>query len=156
MGDRGGRGGRSGGRAGGRAGGRGRPVGRGAPYTGPEYTEMIIFYGEAGRNANEAACLYAAALNRRNPPDLRRRPDANVILGAVHRGREDGNLIPLAHRGAGQGVVGAPRVVRNVENEENVLECLEEDPTRSIRNVAGMLNLTYSTIYLISQIQGTV
>lgn len=78
-----------------------------------------------------------------------RRPNPNIILQAINRGRHDGNVLPLGQRGPGQGVVGAPRVARNVENEEMVLACFAEDPERSIRTVARLLELSYSTVQRI-------
>lgn len=117
---------------------------QGVAYTGSEYTDMIILYGRADYNANEASRQYAEMFPQR------RHPNPRVILGAVRRGRDDGNLIPLPQRGAGHGVVGAPRVARNVENEEAVLACIEEDPTRSIRTIADLLGLSYSTVSSIN------
>lgn len=114
---------------------------RGQPYTEQEYLDMVMIYGECGYNAAAAHRLYAERYPRR------RLPSPDVILGAVNRGRNDrGNILPMLHRGPGQGFIGRPRTARTVRNEERVLDCFEEDPTTSYRSVAARLDMSYGTV----------
>lgn len=114
---------------------------RGQPYTVEEYTDMIALYKQCGHNAAAASRLYAEQFPQR------RHPSANVILGAVNREESDpGNVLPMLHRGPGQGFIGAPRTARTLKNEERVLDCLEQDPTRSIRAISALLDISYSTV----------
>uniref|UniRef100_A0ABD2X5P4 DUF4817 domain-containing protein n=1 Tax=Trichogramma kaykai TaxID=54128 RepID=A0ABD2X5P4_9HYME len=64
---------------------------------------MVLLYGQCNMNAAAAAREYAFQFGR---PGVRL-PSRNVILAAVNRGFEDGNLIPVLHRGHGQGVCNA-------------------------------------------------
>jgi len=102
-------------------------------YSAQEYCEMIILYDEYGQNAEATVTLLA----ERFPNS--RYPNGNTILRLINRGRNTGSLIRSWQEEDHQ------RRARNVANEEAVLEAIEVDPTRSIRNIANMLNLSFST-----------
>ncbi|CAB0036795.1 unnamed protein product [Trichogramma brassicae] len=61
---------------------------------------MLIMYGECNRNTAATSRAYIEKY-----PNRERRPNPHVIEGVVQRATESGNLIPLAHRGRGQGVL---------------------------------------------------
>lgn len=99
-----------------------------------DYTEMIIIYGECGRNARETARVFSQRF-----PD---RPlDSKVILRTITRTRETGQVVPLR-----KGIGGAPKRIRTVENEEAVLNAFEENSRKSIREVARELDISRSTV----------
>jgi hypothetical protein len=58
-------------------------------YTAAEYAEMLILYGECGRNARENAREYAIRFPRRLS-----HPNYNVFLRLVYRARDTGSLVP--------------------------------------------------------------
>ncbi|CAG5109302.1 Similar to Patj: Patj homolog (Drosophila melanogaster) [Cotesia congregata] len=103
-------------------------------YSQQEYAEMVIFYGRANCNANEAVRLYRARF-----PNARQ-PSAHVILGAIARLRETGSVLPN-HRTA-----GAPRNVRNPQNEQRIIERAEENPGIGIRGIKLRTGLLYGTV----------
>lgn len=51
-------------------------------------------------------------------------------------------------------IPGAPRHQRTVQNEDAVLECIDNDPTLSIRQIARQLELTYGTVQRIIKDNG--
>jgi hypothetical protein len=99
-------------------------------FSSEEYTEMLIIYGESGRNANAAARLY----RERFPNRLH--PSSNVILRLINRVRSSGSVVPNR-----KGVGGIDRTVRTPNTEDEVLEIFNEDGTRSIRNVANTMGV---------------
>lgn len=104
-------------------------------YTASEYTDMIIAYGMAGRNARAAARLYAEQF-----PNRERHPCRTVILRCVQRARESGDLIPNRR------TVG--RAVQNVVNdEERVLAAIENNPQISVRRLAETLGLSRHLVH---------
>uniref|UniRef100_A0ABD2XEH1 DUF4817 domain-containing protein n=1 Tax=Trichogramma kaykai TaxID=54128 RepID=A0ABD2XEH1_9HYME len=103
---------------------------------------MVLLYGQCNMNAAAAAREYAFQFGR---PGVRL-PSRNVILAAVNRGFEDGNLIPVLHRGHGQGVAGRPENDQRGQNEERVLNAVEVDPRTSIRIISREENLSYSFV----------
>jgi hypothetical protein len=58
-------------------------------YTVAENAEMLILYGECGRNAREDAREYAIRFPQRLP-----HPTYNVFLRLVDRARDTGSLMP--------------------------------------------------------------
>lgn len=102
-------------------------------YSAEEYTEMLIFYGEAGRSASGAAALYAERY-----PERERHPSHHVILGCVQRARETGCLMPR-HHGAS---VRIP-----VRDEERVLRHFEENPGNSVRRAVRDLGLSRYVVH---------
>jgi hypothetical protein len=107
-------------------------------FSSEEYTEMLIIYGESGRNANAAERLY----RERFPNRLH--PSSNVILRLINRVRNSGSVVPNR-----KGVDGVDRTVRTPNTEDEVLETFNEDGTRSIRHVANTMGLTKSTVQRI-------
>lgn len=63
--------------------------------------------------------------------------------------------MPALHGGnpVGRGGVGRPANVRNVVNEERILECFEVDPTRSVRTASQLLDLSKSTIHSVLKVK---
>jgi hypothetical protein len=90
---------------------------------------MILIYGESGRNSKAAGRLY----RERFPHS--RHPSSDVLLGLVNRTRTFGFLVPDRKR-----VGGVDRTVCTHDTEGVVLQSFTEDGTRSIRNVADILN----------------
>jgi hypothetical protein len=103
-----------------------------------EYIEMMIIYGESGKNSKAAARLY----RERFPHH--RHPSSDVFLRLVNRARSTGSLVPNRKR-----VDGVDRTVRTPHTEGVVLQSFTEDGTRSVRNVADILNVSKSTVQRI-------
>ena len=106
-----------------------------AEYSAAEYTEMVIIYGEAGRNANLAARMYAERF-----PNRERQPDRHVILRCVQRCRERGSVLHF------QQDRGRQMQVR-VQDEERILRAFEEDPGTSVRRAARALGLSRDVVH---------
>ncbi|CAD6215492.1 GSCOCG00012846001-RA-CDS, partial [Cotesia congregata] len=81
----------------------------------------------------------AVRLYRARFPNARQ-PSAHVILGAIARLRETGSVLPN-HRTA-----GAPRNVRNPQNEQRIIELAEENPGIGIRGIKLRTGLSYGTV----------
>jgi hypothetical protein len=96
---------------------------------------MMIIYGESGRNSKAAPRLYRERFPHR------RHPSSDVFLGLVNRTRTIGFLVPDRKR-----VGGVDRTVRSPDTEGVVLQSFTEDGTRSIRNVADILNQSKNTV----------
>lgn len=107
-------------------------------YAATDYVEMIIIYGECGRNARETARVFAERFPDRN------RPDHKVVLRAIARTQETGQVAPMRDEAGGR-----PRNARTLENEEAILNAFEEDGTRSIREVAGQLDINRSLVHRV-------
>jgi hypothetical protein len=58
-------------------------------HTAAEDAEMLVLYGECGRNVREDAREYAIRFPRRLP-----HPNYNVFLRLVYRARDTGSLVP--------------------------------------------------------------
>lgn len=98
---------------------------------------MILMYGEAGQNANQALILYRERFpNRRIPRDSR------VIVRALQRIREDmpitGRIIPSTN---------GPRV--DVDNEERILEHFAANPECSTRNAGRYFGMNHKIVHRI-------
>jgi hypothetical protein len=89
-----------------------------------DYVEMLIIYGECGRNAREATRVYAQRFPNRNDPGHK------TILSVIARTVETGQISPNRKE-----IGGAPRTVRTIGNEEAILDAFEEG-TESISEVA--------------------
>lgn len=96
---------------------------------------MLIIMGEMQNNANAASGVYA----ERYPQ--RRRPNANVFRRLEQRARETGNLMPQVVE------LGRPRTVRTPEMEEQVIDMIEHNPTRSTRSIAQELGVNHSLVW---------
>jgi hypothetical protein len=83
-------------------------------YSAVDYVEMLIIYGECGRNAREGTMVYAQRFPNRNYPDNK------MILSIIARRVETGQILPNRKE-----IGGAPRIVRTVENEEAILDAFE-------------------------------
>jgi hypothetical protein len=94
---------------------------------------MMIIYGESGRNSKAAAKLYRERFPHRP------HPSSDVFLGLVNR--TIGFLVPDRKR-----VDGVERTVRTPDTEGVVLQSFTEDGTRSVRNVADILNQSKNTV----------
>lgn len=101
-------------------------------YSSLEYWEMLVLYGECGRDAAATAREYAIRFPHR------RHPDSHVILRLNNRTRDTGVLNPVR-----RGLV--PYAARVPAAEERVLDALDADTTRSIRTIAQMCNMSYTT-----------
>lgn len=104
-------------------------------YSVREYVEMHLIYGECQCNAREAARVYAARYPGREVPSR------NVFLRLHERMLETGQILPVNN------INGGPeRYIRNVDNEERILELIEEDPTTSTRRIASRLGIGKSSV----------
>lgn len=107
-------------------------------FSSEEFCEMLIIYGESGRNSKAAERLY-----RERFPN-RRHPTSAVFLRLVNRARTTGSLLPNR-----KGIGGVERTVRTPDTEEAVLDAFIEDGTRSIRSVSSTMNIAKSTVQRI-------
>lgn len=111
-----------------------------AAYTNEEYADIMMAYGRADGNAREARRIY----QERHPE--RRLPDRATFSNTYRRIRETGNLN-----------FQEPRInVRqnDVVVDENILEAFDEDPTRSIRHVAAMLDVRVWKVWSVLRKNG--
>ena len=106
-----------------------------AEYSSEEYIDMVIMYGEAGRNAALAARFYAEEF-----PDRERHPCPQVILRCVQRCRETGSVL-LSRRDRGE------RMQVRVDDEERILRAFEENPGKSVRRIARALGLSRYVVH---------
>jgi hypothetical protein len=97
-------------------------------YSAADYVEMLIIFGECGRNAREAARIFSDRF-----PD-RPSPDHKTILRVLARAQETGKVLPNLNE-----IGGGARTARTLANEEAILNIVEEDGTRSIREIAQKL-----------------
>ncbi|XP_022165622.1 uncharacterized protein LOC111030441 [Myzus persicae] len=105
-------------------------------YTNIEYADMVFILGLADGNGNLAIMLWAERFPQRRVP----RP--NTSLTAYHRLSETGNARPVNE-------LGRPRFVRNVANEELVLDLVHEDPELSVRRIALRTGISPSVVLRI-------
>lgn len=111
-------------------------------YTNREYVDMILVLGECLGNALEASRVY----NERYPN--RRHTNHNVIRRLEQRMVDSGRVNPTG--GADR---GRPRSVMTHQMEEDILDVLQNQPTRSTRSVAQELGVSQSSVnkFLISE-----
>lgn len=102
-------------------------------YTFDEYTDMLLTLGECLGNANAAVRRYGEKFPLRNVPNLR------TFLNVERRLRETGKLEVTNN-------TGRPRIARTVEDEEQILHIIEQDPTLSTRQLALMTGNSQSTV----------
>lgn len=107
-----------------------------AQYPVEEYADMHFVYGECGGNAVDAVVRYA----ERFPG--RRLPHRETFIAVAQRLRETGSVLPRARE------VGRPRQVRNLV-EEQVLHCVEENPSLSTREIARTVGVSHDTVWKI-------
>lgn len=101
-----------------------------ANYTANEYADMHLIYGASECNASEAARRY-----RREYPN-RQHPRSQVFQDVDSRMREN-VVVPQNHGGGRQ---------RRLDVEEEVLACVEEDPTTSCRKIAVAIGCPKTTV----------
>ena len=113
-------------------------------YSSSEYADMVQCLDWAGGNAAHAARRYSQLHPQRN-----RFPSARVIECAARRLRETGDILP--HRGEN----GGPQLrQRNPARENAVLAAFNNDPCTSSRCVGRELNMSHSTVNLITRTHG--
>lgn len=106
-----------------------------ATFSNEEYADIMMAYGAANGVARAAQRLY----QERFPG--RRSPGRRVFQDTYRRIRETGSVTFNEPRG---------HIVRhNVEVDERILALFEEDPTRSIRNVASHLDISIWKVWKV-------
>jgi hypothetical protein len=108
-------------------------------YSAADYVEMlIIIFEECGRNAREAARIFSDLF-----PD-RPSPDHKTILRVLARAQETGKVLPNRNE-----IGGSARNARTLANEEAILNIVEEDGTRSIREIAQELDISSRSVHRV-------
>ncbi|KAL5233850.1 hypothetical protein ACI65C_001260 [Semiaphis heraclei] len=105
-------------------------------YTNIEYADMVFMLGLADGSGNLSARLWAERFPQRRVP----RP--NTFLTTYRRLSETGNVRPVNE-------LGRPRLVRNVANEELVLDLVHEDPELGVRRIALRTGISPSVVWRI-------
>jgi hypothetical protein len=95
---------------------------------------MLIIFGECGRNAREAATVFSD-----------RFPHHKTILKVLARAQETGQVLPNWNEIG----VGA-RSKRTLDNEEAILNIVEEDGTRSIREIAQEIGTSRKFVLIVA------
>jgi hypothetical protein len=103
-----------------------------------DYVEMLIIFGECGRNATEAARIFSDCF-----PD-RPSPDHKTILRVLARIQETGKVLPNRNE-----IGGGARTARTLANEEAILNIVEEDGTRSIREIAQEVDISSRSVHRV-------
>jgi AraC-like DNA-binding protein len=107
-------------------------------YSAADYVEMLIIFGECGRNAREAARIFSDGF-----PD-RPSPDHKTILRVLARAQETGKVLPNRNE-----IGGGARTARTLANEEAILNIVEEDGTRSIREIAQEVDISSRSVHRV-------
>jgi hypothetical protein len=107
-------------------------------YSAADYVEMLIIFGECGRNAREAARIFSGRF-----PD-RPSPDYKTILRVRARSQETGKVLPNRNE-----IGGGARTARTLANEEAILNIVEEDGTRSIREIAQEVDISSRSVHRV-------
>lgn len=110
-------------------------------YSFNDYTDMLLILGECRGNSQAAAKRYATKFPNRNKPNRR------TFLAVERRCRETGYVKPRNLN------CGRKRTARTVDNEENVLEILHDNPTISTRRLAAQTNISHSVVWRIAKDQ---
>jgi FixJ family two-component response regulator len=106
-------------------------------YSAAYYAEMLIIFGERGRNAREAARILADRF-----PD--RPSDHKTILRVLARAQETGKVLPNRNE-----IAGGALTARTLANEEAILNIVEEDGTRSIREIAQEVDISSRSVHRV-------
>lgn len=106
-------------------------------YTFSEYVDMLLTLGECHGSARAAARRYAEKFPNRNVPNYK------TFLCTERRLREQGTLK------GNNNERGRHRNVRNVLNEENILNLVEVNPRVSTRRLAAQTDMSYATVWRI-------
>ncbi|CAH2097343.1 unnamed protein product [Euphydryas editha] len=95
-----------------------------AAYTSQEYADMLLAYGKADGNGNRAQKIY----QERYPN--RKLPNPSTFQNTYRRLRETGNVMSQAPKASGRPY--------DVSVDQNIVDAIAEDDTRSIREIAKM------------------
>jgi AraC-like DNA-binding protein len=106
-------------------------------YSVVDYVELLIIFGECGRNAREAAIVFSDRF-----PD-RPSPDPKTILKVLARAQETGKVLPNRNE------IGDARTARTLANEEAILNIVEADGTRSIGEIAQELDVSSRSVHRV-------
>jgi AraC-like DNA-binding protein len=107
-------------------------------YSAADYVEMLIIFGECGRNAREAARIFSDRF-----PD-RPSPDHKTILRVLARAQETRKVLPNRNE-----IAGGARTARTLANEEAILNIVEEDGTKSIREIAQEVDISSRSVHRV-------
>lgn len=109
-----------------------------ASFSFGEYADIIMAYGAAGGNARAAQRIYQEQFPNRRLPGRR------VFQDTYRRIHERGKLSNDEPRGI---------VIRhNVRVDEQILQLFQEDPMRSIRAVAAMLDISVWKVWHVLRV----
>lgn len=103
-----------------------------------EYCDMYKIYGECHGISRHAAIEYAVRF------PLRRHPSDKVFTRLDQRIRETGQVVPPPNINAGR-----DRHVRTVDNEEQILDVVDEEPTLSTRQIARTMDLSHMSVHRV-------
>lgn len=106
-----------------------------ATFTDEEYADIMMAYGKANGNAREAQRIYQERFRNR------RLPSRYTFQNTFRRLRETGNMRNKEPRGV--------LLRHHVGIDEQILRFFEEDPTRSIRNVAELLEISIWKVWKV-------
>lgn len=107
-----------------------------ATFTNQEYADIHYMYGLADGNAHEAQRLYAARFPDRRMPDSR-------VFSSVHRRLCENGKFEKKQREVGHAGV------RDVVEEERILEMVADDPTTSTRRLSRETGVSKTQILRI-------
>ena len=104
-------------------------------YTFAEQTDMLLVLGFCGGNCRRSVRIYREKFPNRRVPHHR------TFANVERRLRERGSLLPVT------GDRGRPRIARNPEVEEEILERVGEHPEISIRSVSRQLRMSKDVVH---------
>jgi Helix-turn-helix domain (DUF4817) len=110
-------------------------------YQNAELVDMLLVFGEARRNAQEARRIY-----RRRYPN-RRRPSCRIFRRICIRLSETGSFHPTIGGNSN-------RLRRTPAFEEAVLNIIEDEPSTSTRVIANRLDVNHVTVWQVLKEQG--
>lgn len=106
-------------------------------YTNAEYTDMLLVYGFCEGNSRECVRVYSERFPNRRIP-------SHPTFAAIERRiRETGRFAPVTAD------YGRERFVRVPEVEEEILECVEEDPEISTRRIGRELGVCKDVVHAV-------
>lgn len=111
------------------------------PYENVELLDMLLVFGEARRNAQEARRIY-----RERYPN-RQQPSSQLFRKICRRLLETGCFYPTTGGNAN-------RVRRTPRFEEAVLNIIEDEPSTSTRIIGNRLNVNHVSVWQVLKEQG--
>lgn len=105
-------------------------------FNAQEYFEMLLIYGECGRNARRTARVYQERFPNRRAPTM------NVILRLVHRVWNEGVLVAVRR---GHGRINGGR--GQIRGENRILQLFHEEPRISVRVASRRLGISRNTVH---------